>query len=79
MEGLAPIIVEEIERAIHRMTRDEGTTVILVEQHADIALALTSQAIVLERGVIVHRSSSSELLKDEAMLDRFIGLKLKEA
>jgi len=76
LEGLAPIIVEELIGAITRMTTEEGTTLLLVEQHADIALGLTGKALVLERGNVVHRSRSSELLRDAALLDRYIGLKL---
>jgi branched-chain amino acid transport system ATP-binding protein len=60
------------------MTVEEGTALILVEQHADIALALTENAVVLERGSIVHRSGSRELREDHALLDRYIGLKLEE-
>jgi len=78
LEGLAPIIVEELSAAIARMTADEGTAFILVEQHAEIALALTQDAIVLERGTIVHRARSRDLLKDEATLDRLIGLRLTQ-
>jgi branched-chain amino acid transport system ATP-binding protein len=76
LEGLAPIIVEELSAAIARMTADEGTAFILVEQHAEIALSLTEHAIVLERGSIAHRARSRDLLKDEATLDRLIGLRL---
>ena len=76
LEGLAPLIVEELARVIRRMTADEGTTIVLVEQHAEMALALTENAVVLERGSIVHRSRSRELLGDAALLDRLIGLKL---
>ena len=76
LEGLAPILVEELTRVIRRMTTDEGTTLILVEQHADIALALTEHAVVLERGCIVHHGRSRDLLRDAALLDRFIGLTL---
>ena len=76
LEGLAPLIVEELAAAIRRMTADEGTTVVLVEQHAEIALTLAASAIVLERGRIVHRSSARELLQDASRLDRLIGLKL---
>jgi len=61
------------------MTSELGTTIVLVEQHADIALALTEHAIVLERGRIVHRSRSRDLLRDHALLDRFIGLALSES
>jgi branched-chain amino acid transport system ATP-binding protein len=79
LEGLAPIIVEELTGAIARMASEEGTTILLVEQHADIALALTENAVVLERGAVVHRSRSRELLADAALLDRLIGLKFSEA
>jgi branched-chain amino acid transport system ATP-binding protein len=79
MEGLAPIIVEEVMRAIKRMLADHKMAVILVEQHAETALLLTEQAIVLERGQIVHRAPSAELAKDNAALDRYIGLGVAKA
>ena len=78
LEGLAPIIVEELAAAIRRMTADEGTAFILVEQHTEVALSLTDDAIVLERGNIVHRARSQDLLKEQATLDRLIGLRLAE-
>jgi len=78
LEGLAPIIVEELAAAIRRMTVDEGTAFVLVEQHAEVALSLTDEAIVLERGSIVHRARSQDLLKEHAVLDRLIGLRLAE-
>jgi branched-chain amino acid transport system ATP-binding protein len=77
LEGLAPIIVEELVRGLHRMIADEGTAVILVEQHAEIALSLTADAVLLERGAIVHRARSADLLKDHATLDRYIGLRVE--
>ncbi len=77
LEGLAPIIVEELTRALRRMIADEGTAVILVEQHAEIALSLTEHALLLERGAIVHRARSQDLLKDHATLDRYIGLRVE--
>src|SRR4029077_13138782 len=64
LEGLAPIIVEELSAAIARMTKEQGTALILVEQHAEIALSLTDEAVVFERGAIVHRARSRELLAD---------------
>jgi branched-chain amino acid transport system ATP-binding protein len=76
LEGLAPIIVDEVMRGIERMTTKEGMTVILVEQHADLALSLTRQALILERGVVMHRGASAELLRDAALLERHIGLKV---
>jgi branched-chain amino acid transport system ATP-binding protein len=78
LEGLAPIIVEELSAAIRRMTADEGTAFVLVEQHAEVALSLSADAIVLERGSIVHRAHSQDLLQDEATLERLIGLRLAE-
>ena len=78
LEGLAPIMVEELAQAIRRMTADEATTVFLIEQHAAIALALTRQAVVLERGRIVHSAASESLRNDAALLDRYIGLRLTD-
>ncbi|MFX8762573.1 ATP-binding cassette domain-containing protein, partial [Acinetobacter baumannii] len=49
LEGLAPVIVEELAAAIRRMVAAEGLALILVEQHAHVALELTSRALVLER------------------------------
>jgi len=79
LEGLAPIIVEELSGAIRRMTAEQGTTIVIVEQHADIALALTEHAIVLERGRVVHHSRARDLLNDAALLDRYIGLALADS
>ena len=76
LEGLAPIIVEELTAAIGKMAQDEGMALILVEQHASIALALTHDAIVLERGQVAHRAPAATLAADAATLDRYLGLKL---
>ncbi len=77
LEGLAPIIVEELTAALQRMIADEGTAVMLIEQHAEVALTLTQNAIIIERGQIAHRATSADLLHDAATLDRLIGLKLE--
>lgn len=79
LEGLAPIIVEELTRVIRRMTADQGTAFILVEQHAEIALSMTDMALVLERGNVAHRAPSKDLLEDQATLDRLIGLRITES
>ena len=79
LEGLAPIVVEELAAAIRRMTKDGANAFILVEQHVEIALPLTQHALVFERGRIVHTGPSAALLDDHAALDRFIGLRLAEA
>src|SRR5271155_556810 len=75
LEGLAPIVVEELADAIRRMTSEGSCAFILVEQHADIALSLTQAAVVIERGRIVHSGASAQLLADHAALDRLIGLR----
>jgi branched-chain amino acid transport system ATP-binding protein len=78
LEGLAPIVVEELAAAIRRMTSEDSNAYILVEQHADIALSLTENAIVIERGRVVHSGASAQLLADHATLDRLVGLRLAE-
>jgi branched-chain amino acid transport system ATP-binding protein len=79
LEGLAPIVVEELAAAIARMTKENTNAFILVEQHVELALPLTQNAIVIERGQVVHRGPSAELLADHATLDRLVGLRLAEA
>jgi len=74
MEGLAPIIVQELLRVIRSLVNDEGMSVIVVEQHARMALSLTQRAIVLDRGRIVHDSDSASLLADGDQLDRLVAL-----
>jgi branched-chain amino acid transport system ATP-binding protein len=78
LEGLAPIVVEELAAAIRRMTKEGSNAFILVEQHAEIALSLTQAALVLERGRVVHSGASASLLADHAALDRLVGLRLAE-
>jgi branched-chain amino acid transport system ATP-binding protein len=73
LEGLAPIIVEELAVALKNL---QGMAVVLVEQHTDIALSLTEEAVVIERGRLVHRARSSELARDPHMAERVLGLKV---
>jgi branched-chain amino acid transport system ATP-binding protein len=74
LEGLAPIIVEELLRAIRRVARDEGLPSIVVEQHPHMVLGVTDDAIVLDRGGIAYRASSESLLADPAPLDAWLGV-----
>jgi branched-chain amino acid transport system ATP-binding protein len=78
LEGLAPIVVDELAAAIARMTQEGTCAFILVEQHVELALPLTQHALVLERGQIAHSGPSAALLSDHATLDRLIGLRLAE-
>jgi branched-chain amino acid transport system ATP-binding protein len=71
LEGLAPIIVEELARALKNL---DGMAMVLVEQHTEIALSLTEDAVVIERGRIVHRARAAELARDPDMAERVLGL-----
>jgi branched-chain amino acid transport system ATP-binding protein len=74
LEGLAPRIVEELLAALARIVRDEGLSAIVVEQNPARILPITDDAIVLERGRIVHRDRSDVLLDDAAALDRLLAV-----
>ena len=74
MEGLAPIIVQDLVKVIAELVRAQDFAVIVVEQHARLALALTREAIVLDRGRVVHRSPSEELLIHPGILDRLVAV-----
>ena len=76
LEVLAPIIVEELTAAIARMAEAAGVALILVEQHTAVALALTREAVIIERGRIAHREASATLLAHGEGLDRYVGLQL---
>jgi branched-chain amino acid transport system ATP-binding protein len=71
LEGLAPIIIEELVSSLRNL---QGMAVVLVEQHTGIALSLTENAVVIERGRIVHRARSEELARDPDMAARVLGL-----
>ena len=75
LEGLAPIIIEELAQALQNL---RGVAMILVEQHAEIALGLTEQALLIERGRVAHRGASRALLGDEALLERYVGVQASE-
>jgi branched-chain amino acid transport system ATP-binding protein len=72
LEGLAPIIVEALLKAMQRLIREEALTVVLVEQSAKLALEVTDTALVLSRGRIVHRGPSAELLADPDRLTSLV-------
>ena len=74
LEGLAPIIVEELLRSIAKLVRDEGLSAIIVEQNPRLILPITERAVVLDRGTVVHEGSSAELLDDRERLDRWLAV-----
>jgi branched-chain amino acid transport system ATP-binding protein len=73
-EGLAPIIVEELLKAIGSITRGTGICSIIVEQNAQKILGLADRVVILERGAIVHDAASSALKADPAVLERHLGV-----
>jgi branched-chain amino acid transport system ATP-binding protein len=74
LEGLAPILVEELLAALRRIVREEGLAAIIVEQNARKALAVTDRAAILERGSIVHQADSADLRYDRAALEAHLGV-----
>ncbi|SOD26709.1 amino acid/amide ABC transporter ATP-binding protein 2, HAAT family [Variovorax sp. YR752] len=74
LEGLAPIIVEELLRAIRRITQDEGLAAIIVEQHPQAILAISDEAVVLDHGTIVHTDKAATLRTQPEVLDRLLGV-----
>lgn len=74
LEGLAPIIVEELLNALRRIIREDGLSAILVEQNAHKVLSVTDRAIVMERGSIVYDGQSAALGADKAMLEKYVGV-----
>jgi len=74
LEGLAPIMVEELLRALVHIVRDEGLSAIIVEQDPLKILPITDEAVIIARGVVVHGCPSAALLTDPETLDRYIGV-----
>ena len=73
-EGLAPIIVQELLDGLHRLLREEGLAALIVEQHARKILPITDRVVILERGRIVHESTSAALRADPGPLERHLGV-----
>jgi branched-chain amino acid transport system ATP-binding protein len=73
-EGLAPIIVEQLETTIRQLGREEGMALVLVEQHAALALDFAPRSIVMDRGRIVYDGPSAVLAQDRERLQSLIGV-----
>jgi branched-chain amino acid transport system ATP-binding protein len=74
LEGLAPVIVDALIAAFHRLRQDDGLAIVLVEQHARLALAFAMRSIVLDRGKVVYDGASRTLLGDPERLGTLIGV-----
>jgi branched-chain amino acid transport system ATP-binding protein len=79
LEGLAPILVEELLVALQRIIREEKISAILVEQNAKKILGIVDRAVIIERGGIVHESDSLSLRNDQATLETYLGVAKMEA
>ncbi|MEI7783406.1 MAG: ABC transporter ATP-binding protein [Betaproteobacteria bacterium] len=74
LEGLAPIICQELMAAFTQLAQSTGVAVVLVEQKVEAALRFAQQAIVLERGAIVHRDDCHSLSARPELLERYVGV-----
>ena len=72
--GLAPILVESIFEIIRRINRDEGTTILLVEQNARVALSVADYGYVMEGGRVVLEGTADELRTNEDVKEFYLGL-----
>jgi len=71
--GLAPLITRELFKVIERLNRDEGLSVLLVEQNANLAMRIASRVYLLETGVIVASGSAAELSADDSIRKAYLG------
>ncbi|NDC62211.1 MAG: ATP-binding cassette domain-containing protein, partial [Betaproteobacteria bacterium] len=74
LEGLAPIIVKELLQVIAGISREQGLSVIIVEQHPKAILAISHQAVVLDQGRVIHRGSADDLQTQPELLARLLGI-----
>jgi branched-chain amino acid transport system ATP-binding protein len=74
LEGLAPIIVDELLRSIGRVVRDEGLSAVIVEQNPRLILGITEQVVVLDRGSVAHHGPSAALGRDAGLMERLLAV-----
>lgn len=75
LEGLAPLVAEQVLAVVRRLIRDEGMSAIVVEQHAQKILGITDYAMILEHGEIVFEAPSEALLAQPQVLDAHLGVR----
>lgn len=74
LEGLAPLIRQELLRAFRSMADKTGIAVVIVEQQVDEALGYASRAVILDHGTVVHEGEAHALLEDSDTLERWVGM-----
>ena len=72
-EGLAPLIVAEVGRTIRRL-KEEGQSIVLVEQNLKLALEVADQAVILNTGRCVFDGSTAELMNNDAIISQNLGI-----
>jgi len=76
LEGLAPVICDMLMLVFEQLAKDGRHTVVLVEQHTELALEFADRVIILDSGAIVHEGSAAELRSNPEVLDRHVGVGL---
>ena len=71
--GLAPLVTQELFRQMQRLNEEHGTALLIVEQNANLALAVAERAYVLEAGTIAARGSAEEIQSDESVRKAYLG------
>ena len=79
LEGLAPVIVDAVLKGLDRLKREDDLALLLVEQHARIALEFSERVVVLDRGRIVHAGESAALLRTPETLAQIMGVAERRA
>lgn len=74
LEGLAPIICEELMHAFDQLSQQQGVAILLVEQKVQEALKFAQRALILDHGAVVHEGPTAELIEDPSVLDRHISV-----
>ena len=74
LEGLAPLIRQELLNAFRNLSQQTGIAVVIVEQQVDEALGYAERALILDHGAVVHSGGAAALLEDPETLERWVGM-----
>lgn len=74
LEGLAPVIVDQLVAAIQRIRRESDMSIVLVEQHVDLALEFSNRVVVLDRGAIVYSNLESDAAPDRSFIESLVSV-----
>ena len=74
MEGLAPLVVQELSVVLRQLVADGALAILVVEQHAELALSLARRGVVMDRGKVALQGSSAHLLAERAALHRLLAV-----